>query len=76
MKAMFGSDRRWSSAWNGFIGELDRGASAVARVTVRPPATVTVRPSAAARTSSIVRGDAVHGARRDGLGGRVATSPP
>ncbi len=51
---MLGSESRWRKPCRGFIGTSIGVAVAVASVTSSPPATVTVRPSAATRTSSIV----------------------
>ena len=69
MNATFGSDRRCSSDWTGFIASSVVSAPAVAIVTGWPR-TWTVRPSAKAEHRLEAVGDAVDGPDRDGLGGR------
>ena len=52
--AMFGSDRRWRAESAGSMGTSMTAAPSMSSVTVPVPKTSTWRPSASARTSSIV----------------------
>ena len=67
---MFGSDSRCSSDWNGFIAVLRDRRRRPGRASTGWPRDLTVRPLAKASDVLDAGGDAVHGADRDGLGGR------